>query len=147
MNNIYIKIKKAREMLKLTQVAVADLSGVSQRNISDMENGIKKFIPNEYIQFLHINGIDINSIFDDSFDVKLKNSIKGDNNQINTIGDNINIGKSQIKEYNNFNSVGEAGVEYSTTQKCEELAKENEELKIKVIKLSGQVELLKGMLK
>lgn len=70
MDTIFIKIKKARELLKLTQVAIADLSGVSQRNVSDMENGSKKFIPTNYIQFLHINGIDINSIFDDSFEVR-----------------------------------------------------------------------------
>jgi transcriptional regulator with XRE-family HTH domain len=74
MDKVHIKIKKARLLLSLTQSQVKDLCGVEQDKISNIENGKTKFIPNEYIEFLHINGIDLNSIFDDSFDVKMLNT-------------------------------------------------------------------------
>ena len=62
--DIYKKLKAAREMLGLNQRDAAKHANVSQRDISMLENGNKKFVPNEYIQFLNNNGIDINSIYD-----------------------------------------------------------------------------------
>jgi transcriptional regulator with XRE-family HTH domain len=70
MDKVHIKIKKARKLLGFTQSQAGDLCGIDQYKISDIENGKSKFIPNQYMEFLHINGIDLNSIFDDSFDPK-----------------------------------------------------------------------------
>lgn len=64
-NNIHIsnKIKKVRDLLELTQGQFAQESGLSQRDISQIEGGEKKFIPTELIQFLNNRSIDLNWLF------------------------------------------------------------------------------------
>ncbi len=62
--DIFQKIKKARKELGLTQADMAKSIQLSQNAISKLESGQKKFVPNEYITFLHEKGYDINSIFD-----------------------------------------------------------------------------------
>lgn len=73
MDKIFIKLKKAREVIGLTQRQAADMCGLRQRDISDLENGIKKFVPNKYLEFLYIQGLDMNTIFSDSFEVYFRN--------------------------------------------------------------------------
>lgn len=69
----YEKIKLARESLELTQTQFADLVGVKPNEVSRMEGGLKKFIPDSYIHFLYNKGYDINSLFDDDLPLsKLK---------------------------------------------------------------------------
>jgi transcriptional regulator with XRE-family HTH domain len=72
MDFIFQKLKKSRELIQFTQKEAAEFSQLRQRDISDLENGQKKFIPNQYIQFLYIQGIDINSLFDDSYNPRLR---------------------------------------------------------------------------
>ena len=62
-NTLFFNLKAARESLKLSQLEAANLAGLSQRDISDLETGKKKFVPTEYIQLLNSKGIDLNSIF------------------------------------------------------------------------------------
>jgi len=59
----YSRLKEARLLLNLSQAEIADKSGVSQRDISQLESGKKIFIPTSYIQFLNHSGIDLNSLF------------------------------------------------------------------------------------
>lgn len=71
MNNLFNKIKKARELIGLSQQQFADEAGVSQRDVSQLENGKREFIPNSIILLLNKYLIDINSIFNDGTDVLL----------------------------------------------------------------------------
>ena len=64
-------------MLSLSQSDIEGKTGLSQRDISQLENGKKKFIPTAYIQFLNSKGIPLNLLFDDSFPLNdFENSIK-----------------------------------------------------------------------
>ncbi|MDB5269716.1 MAG: transcriptional regulator [Hymenobacter sp.] len=58
------KLRQCRLDLHLTQEDAALQSGFSQRDISRFEKGRAKTIPNDYIQFLHKQGVDLNSLFD-----------------------------------------------------------------------------------
>ncbi|WP_375334498.1 helix-turn-helix domain-containing protein [Flagellimonas sp. C4] len=61
---IHEKIKQVREILGLNQAEVAEILGTLQNEVSRMESGKKKFVPNNYIQFLIDNNFDLNSFFD-----------------------------------------------------------------------------------
>jgi len=84
MDKIHIKLLKARKLLGLTQIQIKDLCGIEQHKLSDIERGKSKFIPNEYMEFLHIQGIDLNTIFNDSFDVSMR-----DNDRVIPINTNV----------------------------------------------------------
>lgn len=43
------KIKEARELLGLSQIEFAQHIGVTQKDVSQMESGNKKFIPNSKV--------------------------------------------------------------------------------------------------
>lgn len=64
---IYNKLKSTRRVLSLSQSDIEIETGLSQRDISQLENGKKKFIPTAYIQFLNKKNIPLNLLFDDSF--------------------------------------------------------------------------------
>ena len=66
------RLKIARKMIGFSQEAAAVRTGLNQKDISQLENGGRKFIPNEYIQFLQNEGIDIGTIWDDTKNVALK---------------------------------------------------------------------------
>lgn len=66
------KIKEARERLGLGQREFAAEIGVNQKDVSLLESGQKKFIPNLYIDFLISKNFDLNSIFDESLRLKIK---------------------------------------------------------------------------
>lgn len=60
------KLKLIRKVLSLSQSDIESETGLSQRDISQLENGKKKFIPTAYIQFLNKKNIPLNLLFDDS---------------------------------------------------------------------------------
>lgn len=64
--DVFEKIKEARELLGLSQSQFAKRIGVTQKDVSILEGGNKKFIPNKYIEYLLGQSFDLNSIFDDS---------------------------------------------------------------------------------
>ncbi len=64
------KIKNARKELGFTQTDLAKALGLSQNDVSKLESGRKKFIPNKYILFLMEKGYDINSIFNDKLPLR-----------------------------------------------------------------------------
>jgi SOS-response transcriptional repressor LexA len=64
MHQLPSKLRQCRLELHLTQEDAALQSGFSQRDISRFEKGRAKTIPNDYIQFLHKKGVDLNSLFD-----------------------------------------------------------------------------------
>jgi DNA-binding XRE family transcriptional regulator len=66
------KVREARRDLGLKQGEFADVVGVSQKELSVLENGGKKFLPKEYISFLHQAGFDINTLFDDNQPLKMR---------------------------------------------------------------------------
>ncbi|TZF81784.1 hypothetical protein FW774_17155 [Pedobacter sp. BS3] len=68
---IYEKLKAIRMLLGLSQSEASALSGIQQKDISLLEKGNKKFIPNEYILFLYKQGVDINSLFDDNREIEV----------------------------------------------------------------------------
>jgi len=68
------KIKQSRVALGLTQVEFANALGVSQNDVSKIEGGQRKFIPNTYIAFLIDQGYDIHTLFDDKAQLKKRSS-------------------------------------------------------------------------
>lgn len=71
--NQFDKIRVARTELGLNQSDFASVVGVSQKDVSKLESGMKKFMPKEYIQFLMKHNYDINTLFDDEIPLqKLK---------------------------------------------------------------------------
>lgn len=68
------KLKRARELLNRTQTQIAKDSGVKQPHISDMEKREKSLIPKRYFDYLHSQGVDLNSLFDETVDVRLRPS-------------------------------------------------------------------------
>lgn len=66
------KIKDARLLLGKTQGQVASESGLLQKEISKIESGVRKFIPNQYIEYLYQQNIDLNSIFDQLREVSFR---------------------------------------------------------------------------
>lgn len=76
---IYSKLKISRKILSLSQKEIEESVGLSQRDISLLENGKKKFIPTEYIQFLNKKGVELDYLFDDEIseaDFEKKLSVK-----------------------------------------------------------------------
>lgn len=67
---IYSKLKSARRLLSLSQSEIESEVGLSQRDISQLENGKKKFIPTEYIQYLNKAGVDLDALFDDELSLE-----------------------------------------------------------------------------
>ncbi|UJH69132.1 hypothetical protein L0P89_07935 [Muricauda sp. SCSIO 65647] len=62
---------------------MAKALGLSQNNVSKLELGQKKFIPNKYILFLMEKGYDINSIFNDKLPLqKLPKGNASSNNDL-----------------------------------------------------------------
>lgn len=58
------RLRMARELLGYSQgKAAQECSGISQRDVSQLEAGIKRFVPPVYMQFLNVRGIDLNSLF------------------------------------------------------------------------------------
>lgn len=80
---IYNKLKEVRKLLKLTQTQVTEATGISQRDISQIENGEKKFIPTEYIQFLNKWNVPLDLIYNDDISLEsfvsfFKKKLKGE---------------------------------------------------------------------
>src|ERR1700748_417361 len=73
------RLKIARELTGFSQTEAGTRSGVGQKEISLLEKGTRKFIPNQYMQFLQKEGIDINSLFDDSKQVGLNRQLPPEN--------------------------------------------------------------------
>lgn len=61
------KLREIRTRLNLKQEQMAQQAGLSQRDISLLENGKKEFIPTRYIRFLNSVGIDLNWLFSEDF--------------------------------------------------------------------------------
>jgi len=59
------KIKAIRQMIGFNQTQMAQAAGMSQRDISLLENGRKTFIPNEMMTFLSTQEIDLNWLFNE----------------------------------------------------------------------------------
>lgn len=57
------RLKQARLQIGMNQEETAKTSGLTQKDISLLESGKKKFIPPEYIHFLYKNGTDLNWLF------------------------------------------------------------------------------------
>jgi len=85
---IYSKLKEIRKHLKLTQKQIQDETGLSQRDISQLENGEKKFIPTSYIQFLNNNKVPLNKLYDDNVSIKDFINFVSDTN---TIEEKVNL--------------------------------------------------------
>lgn len=66
---LYNKLKRARLLLNLTQKDIQESTGLSQRDISQLENGEKKFIHTAYIQFLNKRNIPLDALYDESISV------------------------------------------------------------------------------
>lgn len=112
MQKLNIKIKEARELLELTQLEAAKKSGLSQRDVSQLENGKKEFIPTNYIQFLNKNGIDINSLFNNDIPIsKHKN-----------VSLNVSESVSLNQKHDDVNTLHEPTEKYT---KVEQLTRQN----------------------
>ncbi|MFA0963580.1 XRE family transcriptional regulator [Roseivirga sp. BDSF3-8] len=66
MSEIFNKLRAIRKIIGLKQVQMAEQTGITQRDVSLLENGKKTFIPIKYIRFLNEKGIDLNWLFDDN---------------------------------------------------------------------------------
>lgn len=63
MDIFLVKIKQARKLLKMSQAQMAEAVGLAQKDVSNIESGVRQYIPNQYISFLYKNGIDIVGLF------------------------------------------------------------------------------------
>ena len=59
-----VKLKAARKLLKLSQAQIAEATGLLQKDVSNIENGTRQYIPIQYISFLQKQGIDIRMLYD-----------------------------------------------------------------------------------
>lgn len=64
---LHHKIRLVRKELGLNQVELSEKLDISQNEVSRMESGKKKFVPNYFIQFLIDNNFDLNSFFDKDY--------------------------------------------------------------------------------
>ena len=65
------KLREARLLIGKSQSDVARESGLSQRDISQLETNKKEFVPTSYIQYLNNKGVDVNTLYLESENVKL----------------------------------------------------------------------------
>lgn len=65
------RFEQARNMLGLSKGSAAKPCGLLPRDIAQIEDGTKRFIPTPYLQFLS-NAIDLNSLFDNTIPVRLR---------------------------------------------------------------------------
>jgi transcriptional regulator with XRE-family HTH domain len=63
METVGKRLKIIRRKLNLSQEKFATSAGVLQKDVSLLESGRKKFIPNEYILYLSNQGVDLNWLF------------------------------------------------------------------------------------
>jgi len=75
------RFKIARRLLGHTQQEAAEISGLTQRDVSQLETGRKEFIPTQYIQYLNNMGININSIYNKNVQVSKKKQPKEQPNE------------------------------------------------------------------
>lgn len=67
---VHDKIKKYLKENYAKQLDFANTLGISQKDVSKMVSGQKKFIPNEYFEFFIKKGYDLNTLFDDEQPLK-----------------------------------------------------------------------------
>ena len=65
MNIVNERIRRVRELLCMNQHQMAVNSGLTQRDISRIESGKAKFIPSQFMQFLHRIGVNMNYLYGD----------------------------------------------------------------------------------
>ena len=97
--NEYYKIKKARELLGLSQSEFASKVGATQKDVSNIEAGKKKFIPKGYIEFLISQNFDINSLFDDDSELRYIQDILHEPTQVYQQKTDTLINKQSIPLY------------------------------------------------
>lgn len=68
------KFKQVRKLLNLTQNEMGTAMNIPQKVVSIVENNGRETIPTEYFYFLAKNNIDINSIFDNTAEVRRINT-------------------------------------------------------------------------
>jgi len=61
--SVYERIKVARRMLQVTQTDAAEASGMRQGDVSRIESGIARFVPNEYFEWLVGRGVNLNWLY------------------------------------------------------------------------------------
>ncbi|XOD67303.1 MAG: helix-turn-helix domain-containing protein [Flavobacteriales bacterium Tduv] len=88
---IFEKIKQVRKVLKMSQKELAETIGVSQKDVSLLENGKKEFIPRKYFEYFLSQGIDLNSLFYEDTDVRfIEKMSKVNSKKSNRINKNKN---------------------------------------------------------
>jgi len=98
---LFHKIKKARSILKLNQADFAKEVGASQKDVSLLEKGKNKFIPNKYIIFLLQKGFDLNSLFDDSRELSFIEDINTQKNIAAEPTEQYLTSKNEIEDLKN----------------------------------------------
>ncbi|PJJ48431.1 helix-turn-helix domain-containing protein [Hymenobacter chitinivorans] len=77
MDWIPAKLRTIRQEFNMTQLELAQASGLSQRDISQLENGRKEGLPKEFIHFLHNRGVDLNWLFTDPEAAEVTTTVAG----------------------------------------------------------------------
>jgi len=137
------KIKKARVLLRLSQVKAAVEAGISQKDISRIESGKAKFIPKEYLFFLSKKGINLNWLYNEEEKsaaqehVFLKDTEKDPNKTFQNSEKphkiySIKLSKEQVEE----------PFTHYDLKEIEHILKENQDLKKEVMQLNAQNEAL-----
>ena len=60
------KIRESRSFLRLNQEEFAEKAGLTQFDVSALENDKKKFLPTPFLKFLVSKGIDLRKLLDDT---------------------------------------------------------------------------------
>jgi len=114
----YQRVIKLRKHFSMTQVEFGEAIGMLQKSISRFETGLTKKIPNEYLIFMHKNGISIDWIMGWSDTMFMADKTELSANEIENL-------KNKMNEAN--------------TQKCKELENEVQELKSTIWKLKAEI--------
>lgn len=115
------KIRLMREMEGLKQGVFADELGILQKEVSVLESGGKKFLPERYITYLIDKKYDLNSLFDESLPLqKLSDDVRKVSEETAVYStktlDNISDGERDmlindlITQYNENNYRGIEGI-------------------------------------
>jgi transcriptional regulator with XRE-family HTH domain len=92
MESVFDRLKRCRIKLGLNQAEMASIMDISQRDISELEAGKKKFIPTEYIQYLNNQGFSLDWIFNGGPDNLMKRTYQWihsqeENSELSMVGE------------------------------------------------------------
>lgn len=120
------KLKLVREKLGMSQTQFAEKAGLSQRDVSLLENGKKEFIPTPYIRFMNQVGVDLNWLFEEEPEESIEVSSARGLQQLNEPQENFGMKRRRKNDLADFNKplskirIVESSILYSYPDNCQD---------------------------